>query len=63
MVYGQVDPELTDSIDYDDSVLLSETVIVARGLIDLEEDRKTPVASSTISRQEIQDKAVGNVER
>ncbi|HUH35017.1 MAG TPA: TonB-dependent receptor [Moheibacter sp.] len=62
LVYGQVDPELTDSIDYDDSVLLSETVIVARGLIDLEEDRKTPVASSTISRQEIQDKAVGNVE-
>src|SRR5690606_2365714 len=60
--YAQVDPEVQDSTDYDESVLLSESVIVAKGIIDLEEDRKTPVAVSTITKQEIQDKAVGNVE-
>lgn len=62
LVFGQVEPEVSDTMEYDNSVILSETVIVAKGLIDLEEDRKTPVASSTISKQEIQDKAVGNVE-
>lgn len=60
--YAQVEPEVQDSTDYDESVLLSESVIVAKGIIDLEEDRKTPVAVSTITKQEIQDKAVGNVE-
>lgn len=41
---------------------LDEVVIVGRGVIDLEEDRKTPIAVSTISRAEIQEKGVGNVE-
>lgn len=63
MTYAQVtEPEVSDSTDLDESIMLSETVIVGRGIIDLEEDRKTPVAVSTITRQEIQDKAVGNVE-
>ena len=63
LTYAQVEePAVTDSTDWDQEIILSETVIVAKGIIDLEEDRKTPVASSTIMRQEIQDKAVGNVE-
>lgn len=64
IAHAQVDPEtepaVIDSLEQD--VLLSETVIVGRGVIDLEEDRKTPVAVSTILKQEIQDKGVGNVE-
>lgn len=67
LTYAQVDPEeqdsiVTDSADWEQDIMLSETVIVGKGVIDLEEDRKTPVAVSTIKRQEIQDKAVGNVE-
>lgn len=66
LTYAQVDPEMdsiaTDSADWEQDVLLSETVIVGKGVIDLEENRKTPVAVSTILKQEIQDKAVGNVE-
>lgn len=41
---------------------LAEVVIVGSGLIDLERDRQTPIAVSTIGRNEIQAKAVGNVE-
>lgn len=66
ITYAQVDPETdsiaTDSTDWDQDVLLSESVIVGKGVIDLEENRKTPVAVSTITKQEIQDKSVGNVE-
>lgn len=63
LTYAQVtEPEVSDSTDLEESILLTETVIVGKGIIDLEEDRKTPVAVSTITRQEIQDKAVGNVE-
>jgi len=71
LTYAQIDrteeelrDEVSDSLaDFDDgSIVLSDAVIVARGIIDLEEDRKTPVAVSTIMKQEIQDKAVGNVE-
>lgn len=45
-----------------DADALSEVVIVGRGIIDLATDRQTPIAVSTISTQEIQSKAVGNVE-
>lgn len=66
LTYAQVDPETdsiaTDSTDWEQDVVLSETIIVGKGVIDLEENRKTPVAVSTILKQEIQDKAVGNVE-
>lgn len=41
---------------------LGEIVIVGSGVIDLAEDRKTPVAVSTIRSAEIQARAVGNVE-
>lgn len=41
---------------------LEEIVIVGKGVIDLAEDRETPVAVSTIRKQEIQERAVGNVE-
>ncbi|MEC3879846.1 TonB-dependent receptor [Parapedobacter sp. 10938] len=45
-----------------DSQSLDEVVVVGRGLIDIAEDRKTPIAVSTVSRAEIQDKGIGNVE-
>ncbi len=45
-----------------DADSLGEIVIVGTGVIDLAEDRKTPVAVSTIKAEEIQRKAVGNVE-
>ena len=45
-----------------DADALAEVVIVGTGVIDLAEDRKTPVAVSTITAQEIQSKAAGNVE-
>ena len=41
---------------------LDEIVIVGSGIIDLADDRKTPIAVSTITANEIQTKAVGNVE-
>ncbi|MFC5047908.1 TonB-dependent receptor [Aquimarina hainanensis] len=41
---------------------LDEVIIVSTGIIDLAEDRKTPIAVSTVTEQEIQEKAVGNVE-
>ena len=41
---------------------LEEVVIIGSGVIDLAEDRKTPVAVSTIKKQEIQERAIGNVE-
>lgn len=66
LTFAQVDPETdsiaTDSADWEQDVLLSESIIVGKGVIDLEENRKTPVAVSTITKQEIQDKSVGNVE-
>jgi iron complex outermembrane recepter protein len=36
---------------------ISEVKITAKGIIDLEEDRKTPIASTTITSAEIQEKA------
>ncbi|MFK7747327.1 MAG: carboxypeptidase-like regulatory domain-containing protein [Kordia sp.] len=41
---------------------LDEVIIVGSGIIDLAEDRKTPIAVSTIRKREIQERAVGNVE-
>ncbi|MGH1386170.1 carboxypeptidase-like regulatory domain-containing protein [Kordia sp.] len=41
---------------------LDEVVIVGSGIIDLAEDRKTPIAATTIKKREIQERAVGNVE-
>lgn len=65
--YAQVEPtdstnNQTENLFDDEPVSLRETLIIGRGVIDLEEDRKTPVAVTTIGRQEIQDKVVGNVE-
>lgn len=45
-----------------DAATLGEVVVVGTGVIDLAEDRQTPVAVSTVTAQEIQSKAVGNVE-
>ncbi len=45
-----------------DADSLEEVVIVGQGIIDLAEDRKTPVAVSTIKAEEIQERVTGNVE-
>lgn len=41
---------------------LEEIVIVGTGVVDLAEDRQTPIAVSTVRADEIQERAVGNVE-
>ncbi|MBV7440260.1 TonB-dependent receptor [Weeksellaceae bacterium TAE3-ERU29] len=53
---NSLDFKLTDSVD------LQEIVIVGKGIIDISEDRKTPIASTTITKAEIQDLAQGNVD-
>jgi len=45
-----------------DADALAEVVVVGTGIIDLASGRKTPVAVSTISAEEIQLKSAGNVE-
>ncbi|MEO2061142.1 MAG: carboxypeptidase-like regulatory domain-containing protein [Mesonia sp.] len=45
-----------------DENALGEIVLIGKGVIDLEQNRKTPIAVSTIKKAEIQAKAVGNVE-
>ena len=45
-----------------DADALSEVVVIGSGVIDLEDDRQTPIAVSTVTRAEIQQKSVGNVE-
>ncbi|GAA4275913.1 TonB-dependent receptor [Aquimarina mytili] len=50
----------TITLNLDNS--LEEIIIVGTGVIDLADDRKTPIAVSTIRANEIQEKAVGNVE-
>ncbi|TGN27318.1 TonB-dependent receptor [Empedobacter tilapiae] len=44
------------------NVSLGETLIIGKGVIDVSENRKTPVASTVITREQILDKGVGNVE-
>ncbi|GGE94477.1 TonB-dependent receptor [Chishuiella changwenlii] len=46
----------------DENVSLTETLIIGKGIIDVAEDRKTPVAVSTINRATLEDKAIGNVD-
>ncbi len=41
---------------------LEEVIVIGSGVIDLAEDRQTPIAVSTITKSEIQERAVGNVE-
>lgn len=41
---------------------LEGVVVIGKGVIDLEQDRQTPIAVSTIGAAEIQARAVGNVE-
>ncbi len=45
-----------------DTDALAEIVLIGTGIIDLAEDRKTPVAVSTITAKDIQLRSVGNVE-
>lgn len=45
-----------------DAEELEGVVVVGSGIIDLARDRQTPIAVSTVSVEEIQTKAVGNVE-
>ena len=43
-----------------DANTLAEVVLVGSGIVDLAEDRKTPVAVSTITAAQIQTKTAGN---
>ena len=44
-----------------DANTLAEVVLVGSGVVDLAEDRKTPVAVSTITAAQIQSKTAGNL--
>ncbi|MFV0226717.1 TonB-dependent receptor [Empedobacter falsenii] len=57
-----VEPTDSTKVEQDENVSLSETLIIGKGVIDVAEARKTPVASTVITREEILDKGVGNVE-
>ncbi|WP_291047817.1 MULTISPECIES: TonB-dependent receptor [unclassified Empedobacter] len=57
-----VEPTDSTKVEQDENVSLGETLIIGKGVIDVAENRKTPVANTIITREEIQDKAVGNVE-
>ncbi|MEG0983138.1 TonB-dependent receptor [Algoriella sp.] len=57
-----VEPTDSTKVERDENVSLGETLIVGKGVIDVSENRKTPVASTVITREEILDKGVGNVE-
>ncbi|MDN3595766.1 TonB-dependent receptor [Zunongwangia endophytica] len=54
--------DLGDIMLTSDADALSEVVVIGSGIIDLEDDRKTPIAVSTITKSEIQKRATGNVE-
>ncbi|MEO8933523.1 MAG: carboxypeptidase-like regulatory domain-containing protein, partial [Xanthomarina sp.] len=65
--FGKVTVKFNGSVDLGDIILtsnntLEEVVIIGGGIIDLAEDRATPIAVSTIKRAQIQERAVGNVE-
>lgn len=62
MSFGQVTEPIDSTSINNENVNLSETLIIGKGVIDIEENRKTPIASTIITKEEIQDKAVGNVE-
>ncbi|MDM1299065.1 TonB-dependent receptor plug domain-containing protein [Empedobacter falsenii] len=57
-----VEPTDSTKVEQEENVSLGETLIIGKGVIDIVEDRKTPVAVSTISKAAIEDKAVGNVD-
>ncbi|MFV0141394.1 TonB-dependent receptor [Empedobacter falsenii] len=57
-----VEPTDSTKVEQDENVSLGETLIIGKGVIDVAENRKTPVANTIITKEEIQDKAVGNVE-
>ena len=57
-----VEPTDSTKVEQDENVSLSETLIIGKGVIDVTENRKTPVASTVITREQILDKGVGNVE-
>ncbi|WP_314061101.1 TonB-dependent receptor [Empedobacter brevis] len=57
-----VEPTDSTKVGQDENVSLNETLIIGKGVIDVSENRKTPVASTVITREQILDKGVGNVE-
>ncbi len=57
-----VEPTDSTKVEQDENVSLSETLIIGKGVIDIAEDRKTPVAVSTITKATLEDKAIGNVD-
>ena len=43
----------------DENVSLGETLIIGKGVIDLQDDRKTPIAATTIKKEAIEQKVTG----
>ena len=54
-----VEPTDSTKVEQDENVSLSETLIIGKGVIDLQEDRKTPIAATTIKKETIEQKVGG----
>ena len=46
----------------DEDVALTETLIIGKGVIDIKDERKTPIAATTISREALEQKAGGGLD-
>ncbi|MDH1603641.1 Plug domain-containing protein [Empedobacter sp. GD03739] len=55
-----VEPTDSTKVEQDENVSLSETLIIGKGVIDLQEDRKTPIAATTITKEVIEQKVGAN---
>lgn len=55
-----VEPTDSTQVEQDENVSLSETLIIGKGVIDLQDDRKTPIAATTITKEVIEQKVGAN---
>ncbi|MBO6213874.1 Plug domain-containing protein, partial [Algoriella sp.] len=55
-----VEPTDSTQVEQDENVSLGETLIIGKGVIDLQDDRKTPIAATTIKKETIEQKVGAN---
>ncbi|WP_334124082.1 TonB-dependent receptor [Empedobacter brevis] len=55
-----VEPTDSTKVEQDENVSLNETLIIGKGVIDLADDRKTPIAATTITKEVIEQKVGAN---
>ncbi|RRT91764.1 TonB-dependent receptor [Empedobacter falsenii] len=55
-----VEPTDSTKVEQGENVSLGETLIIGKGVIDIAEDRKTPIAATTITKEVIEQKVGAN---